>query len=62
MRVAPRVAQARQAIAEGPHADLIPDLVAAVEEPPPRDSGVSIQDYLAQTGMFNDRVSRKPAT
>ena len=62
VRVAPRVAQVRQAIAEGRlyDADLIPDLVAAVEEISRlKDSGVSIQDYLAQTGMFNDGVSEE---
>ena len=57
---APSVAKARQAVAEGAlfDTDITPDLMAAVEELSRiKDSGQSIDEALAQAGMFGDRYS-----
>jgi predicted RNA methylase len=60
LRVAPQVAKAREAMGEGAlhNADLIPDLMAAVEELSDlKEKGVSIDQALAQAGMFGDKLS-----
>jgi hypothetical protein len=60
MRVAPQVAKAREAIADGAlfDADITQDLMAAVEELATlRDKGTSVADYLAQSSMFGDSLS-----
>jgi len=60
MRAAPAVAKSRQAIAEGSmfDADITPDLMAAVEELSRiKDAGRSVEDALAQSGMFGDQYS-----
>lgn len=57
---APSVAKARQAVAEGAlfDTDITPDLMAAVEELSRiKDSGQSIDEALAQSGMFGDHYS-----
>lgn len=62
MTAAPKVAQVRQAIAQGNRfdADITPDLVAAVEELSRlKDSGTSVADALAQAGMFGDQYSEE---
>lgn len=62
MTAAPKVAQMRQAIAQGNRfdADITPDLVAAVEELSRlKDSGTSVADALAQAGMFGDQYSEE---
>ena len=60
MTAAPKVAQVRQAIAQGNRfdADITPDLVAAVEELSRlKEDGNSVADALAQAGMFGDKYS-----
>lgn len=60
MQAAPEVAKIRQDVADGAlfDADITPDLMAAVEELSVlRDSGRSIQDALAQAGMFGEKYS-----
>lgn len=60
MRAAPAVAKSRQAIAEGSmfDADITPDLMAAVEELSRiKDAGRSVEDALAQSGMFGEQYS-----
>lgn len=62
MAAAPKVAQMRQAVAAGQRfdADITPDLMAAVEELSRlKDAGTSIQDALAQAGMFGDKYSQE---
>lgn len=62
MTAAPKVAQMRQAVAQGARfdADITPDLMAAVEELSRlKDDGVSVQDALAQAGMFGDKYSQE---
>lgn len=60
MTAAPKVAQMREAVAAGQRfdADITPDLMAAVEELSRlKDDGVSVQDALAQAGMFGEKYS-----
>lgn len=60
MRVAPRVAKARQDIDSGLlfNIDITPDLVAAVEELSAlKDQGVAVRDALAQAGLFGEKLS-----
>ena len=60
LRVAPAVAKLRESIAEGAlhAADITPDLVAAVEHLSSlREKGVSVEQDMAQTGMFGDKLS-----
>ncbi len=60
MQAAPEVAKVRQDVADGAlfDADITPDLMAAVEELSVlRDGGRSVQDALAQAGMFGDKYS-----
>lgn len=60
MAAAPKVAQMRQAVAAGQRfdADITPDLMAAVEELSRlKDAGTSIDDALAQAGMFGEKYS-----
>lgn len=60
LRVAPQVAKAREGMREGAlhDVDLIPDLMAAVEELSDlKDKGVSVDQALAQAGMFGDKLS-----
>jgi hypothetical protein len=60
MRVAPQVAKTREAIGEGAlhDADLTPDLLSAVEELSTlKEKGVSVEQALAQAGMFGDKLS-----
>ena len=55
VKVAPRVAQARQAIAEGAlfDADITPDLIESVSTLAAlKDQGISVNDALAQGQMF----------
>jgi N12 class adenine-specific DNA methylase len=62
MTAAPKVAQVRQAVAQGARfdADITPDLVAAVEELSRlKDSGTSVTDALAQAGMFGEQFSEE---
>lgn len=64
MRVAPQVAKTREAIAEGAlfDADITPDLVAAVEELSAlKEKGVSVEQALAQAGMFGDKLTPEAA-
>ena len=60
LRVAPQVAKARESMADGAlhDVDLIPDLMAAVEELSDlKEKGVSIEQALSQAGMFGDKLS-----
>jgi len=60
LRVAPNIAKAREAIGEGAlhDADITPDLMAAVEELSElKKKGVSVEDALAQAGIFGDKLS-----
>lgn len=60
MRVAPQVAKVREAIGEGAlfDVDITPDLLAAVEELSDlKERGVSVDQALAQAGMFGDKLS-----
>ncbi len=62
MTAAPKVAQMRQAVAEGVRfdSDITPDLMAAVEELSRlKDEGSSIHDALAQGGMFGDKYTQE---
>lgn len=60
LRVAPQVAKAREAIGEGAlfDVDITPDLMAAVEELSDiKEKGGSVEDALAQAGMFGEKLS-----
>lgn len=60
IRIAPQVAKVRESISEGAlhDADITPDLMAAVEELSDlREKGVSIEQALAQAGMFGDKLT-----
>lgn len=60
MRVAPQVAKTREAIGDGAlhDVDLTPDLMAAVEELASlKEKGVTVEQALAQAGMFGDKLS-----
>lgn len=60
LRVAPQVAKARESMAAGAlhPVDLIPDLMAAVEELSDlKEKGTSVDQALAQAGMFGDKLS-----
>lgn len=64
LRVAPRVAKARESIASGAmfDADLTDNVIAAVEELSRlRSEGQSVAEFLAQSGMFGDRLSEETA-
>jgi len=57
-QAAPKVAKARAAIQDGAlfNADITPDLMAAVEELSRlKESGTSVDDALAQKGMFGEK-------
>jgi len=59
MLAAPKVAQMREAVGAGSRfdADITPDLMAAVEELSRlKEAGTSVQDALAQAGMFGDET------
>lgn len=60
IRVAPQVAKTREAIGEGAlhDADMTPDLLAAVEELASlKEKGVTVEQALAQAGMFGDKLT-----
>lgn len=60
MMAAPKVAQMREAVGAGNRfdADITPDLMAAVEELSRlKEAGTSVEDALAQAGMFGDKYS-----
>lgn len=60
IRVAPQVAKVRESISEGAlhDVDITPDLMAAVEELSElKDKGVSVEQSLAQSGMFGDKLT-----
>lgn len=60
MLAAPKVAAMREAVGAGNRfdADITPDLMSAVEELSRlKDSGTSVDDALAQAGMFGDKYS-----
>lgn len=64
LRVAPRVAKARESIASGAmfDADLTDNVIAAVEELSRlRSEGQSVAEFLAQSGMFGDQLSEETA-
>lgn len=60
MQVAPQVAKIRASIHEGHlhDADITPDLLGAVEELSRiKDKGKTVKEYLAQAGMFGDKLT-----
>lgn len=62
MTAAPKVAQMREAVAQGARfdADITPDLMAAVEELSRiKEAGKSVADVLAQAGMFGEQFSQE---